>query len=165
MTEEVVRAKRFELIDDNEDIRGGMEVTERGTVRMYLGLSNQSPGVELDVEENGTANIILRDERERVRSRLSYRSLEAEAGPGSVGLLFSDGNKDRAQLGVDPVLENPTMAMYDHEGNEMVSIAVTRTSGTALTISDKQGRPRAALVLTPDGIPRLVLLDKEGRSV
>lgn len=165
MTEEVVRAKRFELVDDNEDIRGDMEVTEQGTARIYLRLSEGKGGVEMDVEESGTANIVLKDEQDSVRSRLSHRSLAAAAGAGSVSLVFSDGNKSRAQFGLDPVLENPNMTLYNEDGSEVVSIAVTGTAGTALTLLDEQSNLRASLALTANGIPRLVLLDEEGRSI
>ncbi|HLL38167.1 MAG TPA: hypothetical protein VK357_00685 [Rubrobacteraceae bacterium] len=163
MTEDVVRAKRFELVDDNEDVRGGMEVNELGIARVFLRLPNGTGGVEMNVEENGTTNFIMKDEQDRIRSRLSYRSLAATAGPLSLGLVFSDGNKDRAQIGLSSMVETPSMILTNQDGAEKVSIAVTETAGAGLTISDEQGKPRAALAIQSDGTPILYLLDEDGR--
>lgn len=165
LAEDVVRAKRFELVDDDQVVRGGMEVNERGTARVFLRLPNGTGGVEMNVEENGTTNLIMKDEQDRIRSRLSYRSLAATAGPGSLGLVFSDGNKDRARIGLDPLSENPTIVLTGQDGAEVVGIAVTQTAGAGLTISDEQGNPRAALVIRSDGTPELYLIDENGHRV
>jgi len=190
MPDDVVRAKRFELVDDEGNVRAILGPGPEGSVgvsfldketaaeRTSVGInagglayidardSTGRGGVRLAVEEGGTAVIRLRDQQGRDRCNLEYRPAEAASGPNTLGIRFADENgRGQAQLGVAPN-GDANLILYDQSGNEKVSLVVAAGDGKpAITLSDDRGVPRVGVALREDGTPLLAFLDGRGNLV
>jgi hypothetical protein len=165
MPEEVLRAKRFELVDDNGTVRGGLEINESSTAYVHLRGANGTGGVRVATDANGTAIITLRDEQDRARGSLAYRDSTNTNAPGSLGLVFADAEgTTRVQIGISD-RGDPNVTMYDQAGGEVATLSVAAGTTPALVLSDDQGRPRVGIAILSNGTPTITLLDEQGQSV
>lgn len=165
MSEDVLRAKRFELVDDNGTVRGGLEVDESSTAYVHLRGVGGTGGVRVAATEDGTAMITLRDEQDRVRGSLAYRSTTTTHAPGSLGLVFADENgRERIQIGISDI-GDPNVTLYNQAGGEVATLSTADGDTPALVLSDNQGRPRIGVHVSSDGTPILSILDEHGQNV
>lgn len=190
MAEDVVRAKRFELVDDEGEVRAilgpgpdnsvGLSFLGKGTAaeRTSVGINaggsafvdtrdaTGEGGIRLGVEEEGTAVIRFRDQQGRDRCNIGYRPAEAGDGPNTIGIRFADENgRGQAQLGVAPN-GDANLILYDQAGNEKVSLVVEAGGGRpTITLNDGQSIPRVGISLYEDGTPILGFLDERGSPV
>ncbi len=129
----VVRAERFELVD------------AAGHVRAALGTSKE-----------GHIGLGIFDDDGNLRAALHLPP------DGSARLSLGDGNGvERAMLGVEPD-GSPVLHLGDETGKVRV-LGHCDDGGSALTLFDAAGKPRAFLNTdTDDGTPALILLDEGG---
>ncbi len=186
MTEDVARAKRFELVDDEGNVRAVLtpgpeksvglslfdeeDETERvafginagGTSFAELRNGDGEGGLRLAVEKGGTTVLRIRDRHGEERANLAFSPQDAKNNPGSLGIAFADENGNlRAQFGISPD-GDANIVLYDKNGTEAGSLVSSDRIGTGFNINDSQGTPRAGILVEKDGIPKIVLLDESG---
>ena len=142
MTEDVLRTKRLEVVDDEGAVR--IIAGAGGDGDALLGITDRdgNPRVSLSVGADGMASLFLNDDNGRPLVTLSIR-------PAGMGLQV-----------VEPSNE---------AGGESVTrislIVGSDNRGAALTINDANEEPRASVVVRPDGRPAFIAQDEDGNIV
>ena len=137
MTEEVVRTKRLEVVDDEGHVRIVAEVGERGDALLEIADPSQVPRASLSVEQDGMAALSLNDEAGRRLITLAIR-------PDSLGLLVREPAPDS-----EPTVRISLQARADG----------TRAS---LNLNDAKGEPRAIMMVVRDGRSMFFVVDEDG---
>ncbi len=136
---EIVRAQRFQLVDD------------RGGVRAELAMSEGQPGMT------------LYDAEGRIRADISLGS----DGAPRLGLGWDNG-KPCVLLSLDEVAlgHRALLSLLDRRGRTRVALSVDPEDSPKVLLYDGNGAVRTALTLhSADGSPGLDLCDEEGRVV
>jgi hypothetical protein len=170
---EVVRAHKFELLDDNGKVRASLDLLrdqptlnlldENGKLRVALSADNGGPSLALSdgngrtraslkVTENGSA-FALTDENGISRLVLNVD----KNGPGGLGLLDKDG-KELASLWVNKGRGMPCLVLWDEDGKAQVAM-----SKGGIVFHDKDSKPRALLGLDNEEEPVFGFSNKEGK--
>jgi hypothetical protein len=138
VAEEVVRAKRFEVVDDEGEVR-----------------------ITLDAGPGDEAAVMAVQDRQG-NNRAGFGILE----DGSVALVLKDaeGNR-RASLGIGEEAGDkpPRLTIADSLGRARVEIAVMDNGNVQIALADKWGQKRALLGVTED--VALGLYDADGNLV
>lgn len=192
MAEDVVRAKKFELVDDYGNTYATLEQDQNtGSAALVFYDDDQVPrvvigmnesrtgyvnlrdasgkgGIRVAVEENGTAVIRLRDSQDKERYNLAYSPPGASdlAPDGALNASFLDENgRTRVQLGITSPGGAATLVLFDQNGTEAASLTIADQVGSGFNLNDSQGRPRAGIMVRSNGHPALVFLDEDGHVV
>jgi hypothetical protein len=192
LTQNVVRAKKFELVDDYENVyasleqdqytgsaalmfydddqvfRVGVGINESRTGFVNLRDANGKGGVRVAVEENGSAVVRLRDAQDRERYNLAYSAPGTSdlAPEDALNLSFLDENRrPRIQLGISSPGGDATLILYDQNGAEAATLSISGQDGSVLALHDGQGRVRAGMMVDADGNPMLAFLDEDGTMI
>lgn len=165
--EDVVRAKRFVVVDVNDKPRASLAVDSDGTkltlfdkngkVRVCLGViedgppalflydENEKNRVGLGIIEDGPG-LVLSDERGNVRASLGV-------GKNAQELRFFNDNK-KTSVGLKGTEDMRVFSMCDNKGNPRTLLSVSK-NGPMLSLVDENGTPRACLGInkttTPNG--------------
>lgn len=133
--QEVVRAKRFELVDDDGQVRGRMEISEG---RPILSLLNAN-GVE------------------------QWRASVAD--DGTAGLSFSDreGNL-HLFIGYESEHDTSCLDLLDAERNVRLSAWANNSGITRLAMSDQNGVKRLSVSVETNGTPNVDFWDDAGHT-
>ena len=135
MAEEVIRAKRFEVVDGE------------GRPRVVLGTQGQTAGLVL-LDGNGQSVAELAVNDEMGSTTLSLYDLR-----GSV----------RASLDLDPE-GSPTLSLYDMAGEPRLSLGVAEENTPVLDFTGPYGEARMSFEVDEDGLPNFVLMDGDGKD-
>ncbi len=130
-TQDVVRAKRFEVVDDNGKTRGVFEVVPDGKARLML------------FDEDGNT-----------------RGTFAVARNGVVVGLFDGNGKTRASLGVTPDGAS-SLSLSDKHQKPRMSLSLLPDGKSGMVITDGDGKARVKLAVQPDGTPVFGLGEKD----
>jgi hypothetical protein len=147
MVEEVIRAKRFEMVDDEGQARVVLGTQDETSGLMLLDSNGQSVAELAVSDDTGSAMLSLYDERGSLRASLD---LDADGSP-TVGLYDISG-EPRISLGIaeggSPVLdftgpfgEARMSLVMDGEGNDRATIRVDKDGTPFLEFMDADGRP------------------------
>lgn len=155
----VVRAQRFEVVDDIGKVRATLGVDGGGGA----GLTVFSGGMELAtlrVDPGGFANLSLHNSR--------GVQMAALGGLSSGTLWLNDGlGRNRVSLAAGGDFGQATwLIMHDDAGKQMVNLTAGSDGpgSSSLTLSGVAGQPRALLRILNDGASGLGLLDTTGHS-
>lgn len=132
MTEEVIRAKRFELVDDNDKIRALIDTGQKEHVALSFFGKDEQERATVGVMPDGFASFVLQDEN-------GTEIIKATTGSGpsdSVIVIKDENEQSRIQAGV------------------------SKDGGTALSLTDKDGNVRVQISVDSEGIPTLTLNDQ-----
>lgn len=192
LTDNVVRAAKFELVDDYGNVYATLERSEETgeasltffddeqVARLGVGLNASRTGfvnlrdakgrggIRVAVEENGSAVVRLRDDQDNERYNLAYSAPgTSEVAPeGALNLSFLNENRTpRIQLGITTPGNDATLGFFDQAGTETVLLTVSEETGSVLALNDAQGRPRVGLVVGTDGNAGLIFLDEHGNAI
>lgn len=192
LTDNVVRAAKFELVDDYGNVYATLERSEETgeasltffddeqVARLGVGLNASRTGfvnlrdakgrggIRVAVEENGSAVVRLRDDQDNERYNLAYSAPgTSEVAPeGALNLSFLNENRTpRIQLGITTPSNDATLGFFDQAGTETVLLTVSEETGSVLALNDAQGRPRVGLVVGTDGNAGLIFLDEHGNAI
>ena len=155
--QEVVRAKRFELVDDDGAVRGEMSVGSDGPI---LALLNRN-GMEqwgASVSDRGS-DLYLSDRAGE--SRLSV-SVNADGTPD---LVMYDQNRKLSLLVYLDDDGTPNLTMSDQNGNSRLSVSLYDDGTPNLTMSDQNGVLRLAVWVYGSGTPSVDLWDENGNAI
>lgn len=131
---DVVRARRFEMVDTAGNVRARLED--------FSGLGPQ---------------LALNDDKGQLRATLG-------SGPGgSVALRLRDA-KGQGRAVLSLVSDGPTLSMRDPEGREQVGLFTSSNGQSSLLMQDAAGKWRATLGLDDGGMPHLTLSDAAGTA-
>ncbi|MCK5862764.1 MAG: hypothetical protein KAH38_09780 [Candidatus Hydrogenedentes bacterium] len=138
---DVLRASRFELVDDTGNVRATLDFDEYGT-RLILQDSKGNLRVGLHALASGSG-LALADGAGKVRIKLGVFNNRPEI------VLFDGEGKDRILLAAT---ENfgPHMSLFDKNGKDRVVMVVV-DHGPAIVMSDEDGKTVWAV---PDSQPR-----------
>jgi hypothetical protein len=136
MAEDVIRARRFEVVDDE------------GQVRLLL-----------DAEGGEAAGVAIFDREGRNRAGFGILL------DGSAAVVLKDeGDQHRAALSVGgPVGNVPRLVLFDGDGNIRARIYVHDEGEVSLDFYDVWGQQRVKLGVSEDA--GVVLRDKDGNAV
>lgn len=131
--EQVVRARRFEIVDKKGNVRGAIGADE-GDGASYFVLKDREGRnrVQIIVEPSGLAAVALRDEQDR-------QAIALTLDPDRIAAL----------------------AAWDRQNNERASLGLAPNGQPSLTLSDEENKERAGLALADDGTPFLTLGNEE----
>lgn len=179
--QEVVRAKCFELVNNEGEERAKLDLTldgspslsmcdETGRVRLILQCSNThglslqmfdrdvTPRLALSLFEDGRPEIRLLDSKGMDRVLLTVES----DGPARLDLLDNAGEV-HATLGVLP--DGSSMLVFRDESNRpRVSLTEIQSRGSGLTFEDSQGIVRADILVAEDGRGVMNLRGPDGNA-
>lgn len=119
---EVVRAKRFELVDEDDEVRALIATGPDGGASLEFVTDDETSRASIGVNRSGTAVIALRDETGRVRVRVA---VEASGSPATFNLR-DESDRVRAQ-----------MLLHD--------------DAVGVTLSNTTGEPSAFIQILADG--------------
>jgi hypothetical protein len=146
----------------------GIGMNESRTGYVNLGDASGKDGIRVAVEENGTAVIRLRDSQDKERYNLAYSPPGASdfAPDGALNASFLDENgRTRVQLGITSPGAAATLVLFDQNGTQAASLMIAEQVGSGFNLNDSQGRPRAGIMVRPNGHPALAFLDEDGNVV
>jgi hypothetical protein len=132
---EVVRARRFEVVDAAGKVRAKLETTPEGESELWLGCAGPYQSIHL---------VLLPD-------NLPLVSLSGPEGTGGIMLDLTE--------------ESPRVTLWHKDGKASASLAVSSNGCPALTLTDSSAKPRAQLGLSADGSPAVQLFDKHEKVV
>ena len=135
MVEEVIRARRFEVVD------GG------GKVRAILGAQDESSGLML-LDDNGQS--------------VAELAVSDELGSTTLSMYDLRGSL-RASIDLDHS-GSPNLALYDLAGELRVSLGIADGNAPVLDVSGPYGEARMSLEVDEDGLPSFVLMDGNGND-
>jgi hypothetical protein len=160
-----------DLSDRAGHLRAGLGVRADGTAQLALLDQTDRPRVELKAYGDGRPSLALLDQSGRPRSLLA---LTAE---GATGLTLYDRNgRRRSAMGTEPS-GAPAVWLYDVEGNGRAVLADAGGKGRLwlrvsadfqlpfLSLHDRDGKQRVAMLLQQGGVPRLALGDAAERVI
>jgi len=211
VAEDVVRARRFELVDDAGETRAVLDTGHDREEHVGLTLfdTEGKARASLGVMPDGFASLSLGDEDGREVIKITASAVVGESvSSDSVVALKDKSGQTRVQLGVSQEGE-AAIHLTNSQGASLVQVFVD-SDGTAkfslqeqtgsggvsmqggpegrglaigddtdtarvgllhvggkptLVLSDAEGRPRAILQLSAEGVPTLALLDEEGSPI
>jgi hypothetical protein len=136
MTEDVLRTKRLEVVDDQGIVRIMAGTGEQGTAVLGISDQNQNPRAMLSVNADGTSSVTLNDDTGTPLVSLSVR-------PEGQSLQISEPTTDGSVA--------------------RITLNIRRDSKrAALTITDDDGEPRAMVMVREDGKPAFIALEEDG---
>lgn len=189
MADDVVRAKRFELVDDEDNVYASLERDGTGspffvirdprteTPRVVIGLNARGTGsvdlwdgegrsrLKAAVEEDGGALIRFRDENDREMLQVHHVPAgHPQAPQGSSGVIFSDGRNARVQLGISPD-GSPNLTLKDRDGKEVASLSVGGNGEAILTLTSPDSPSAGTMISGPAAnlLAVLSMVDEQGR--
>jgi hypothetical protein len=166
-------AKRFELVDENGNVRGGLSFAEdgpvvffndkEGVVRAYLGVNNTGPVLAFrgsksepqlvaNANSKGEATLGFFAGHKSHRLILSYLPTR-----GPVLSLFDENNTPKVFIGVGS--GKPTITLLENGKRPAIAMLAGKDRGSLLGIWDSQGKPQALMGLIND-VPMLYLYQK-----
>ena len=147
------------LADDTQQDRAVLSVTALGQAGVDLSDRAGHLRAGLGVRADGAASLTLLDQGGRPRSLLA---LTAE---GATGLTLYDRNgRRRSAMGTEPA-GAPAVWLYDVEGNGRAMLAVTGDGQPTLNLTDAGGKGRIWLRVSADfQLPFLSLHDRDGKQ-
>lgn len=155
-----LEAQRFVLLGPHGERRGLLHVLKNGTADLAMMDQNGRVRAEMRVAADGGAAIGFYDPEGR-RRVIVGESAKDHAGIG----LYNTAGKQVAGLSSQP--SGPvSFTLYDPStGLARAGLGVNAQGVPALVLLDKQGRDRAEFHLMPDGTPGLVLADENGKTI
>jgi len=160
---EVVRARRFELVDADGKERAVLRIAAEGTPMLVLWDNNGKVSAGLGLGPDGSPNLALVDANGKGSVLLSSSSL----------VLFDGNRRYRVTLGLTSN-NAPSLSFWGEKGEARAVLSLNPDSGPSLELYDEKGKSRAALGATDLEAARtgtvekrpessLVLFDKEGK--
>jgi len=163
-TQEIVRAKKFELVDSKGRVRALFEMTPADEPRLVFADRAGKIQAMLSIEpvpreRDGIPALALFDKAGKKRIDIK---LTLEGNP--VISLHNKNGGHVASLSGWPIAEGGTeWLLSDEEGRVVVSLSINH-AGANLIFSDKNRKMRARFGLKPDGSPGLVFSDETGKE-
>ena len=182
MTEEVVRAKRFELVNEEGEIRAILGTGPDDTVGITLLGQGESDRLSLGTHSDGSSTIALQDEEGRERVKLSAGvsgpvvNIKDENGNprvqlqvrknGSSELILLDQNQTTRFIvtQVGGAGGDPLIALSDEKGTGRFAVQAGHGDRASLSFQDTEGEVRIVLGLTAEGRALLGYDDEEGNQ-
>lgn len=153
VTKDVVRTKRLELVDSAGVTRAELGVTSDGSARLSIRACDESAAAYMGVSATGTPSVALIDSEGSAYTELTL----ADGLPRII--LRGQSSKPRISFGVQKD-GRAGIDVLDAEGTIRNSIcAAARGDRNGVTVFDRCGKVRAALVIGFDGVPNLALYD------
>ncbi len=134
----VVRARRFELVDEEDRVRAQLIPGANDAVELSFVEGGDTVRLSLGLNLEGTAVVDLRDESGSTRARLAVES----SGTPTIFSIRDATNRIRAQIAM-------------HEDAE----------GISLFLGDWTGDPRVHIAAFTNGFAEIALVDKDGNTV
>jgi hypothetical protein len=140
-SEEVVRARQFEVVDSSgrTRMRLGLDEDEDASIRIYDSTDHMRASFEFS--DDGPGMVFL-DSAER--ARLAVGIIE---GQPSV-LIIDSLQRGRIRIGVNEQ-DEPMIRLLDDQGRAVIELAIAANGNAGLTLSG-QDHPRAQLFLGAD---------------
>ena len=160
--QEVVRAKRFELVDDDGAVRGEMEIDASGSPILSLLNSNGVTQWVATVSNDGTPSLEFSDREGR--TRLSVYVLSGYQGGDDTPTLRMYDQNGNSKMSVSVDRDASGLRMYDQNMNIRLFLSASDDGPPMLAMSDQNGKVRLAARLYSDGGPVIELIDESGRS-
>jgi len=153
--QEVIRAKRFELVDAEGKTRGelSMGVYGRSPEIRFFDQKGES-GALLTVDSDGRPACVLFDGKGKPRSLMS---VDADGNPGL--RLLNEKGKTRAGLSLDG------LGLFDDNGKvrAMLSSWTQEDGNVSLRLIDDKDKERATFMVASDDTVALGIQDENGR--
>ena len=159
MAEEAIRAKSFEVVDDEGNVRARTTTMSSGGVATNLFDSKGNPRVSLGVNQADVPTFGLYDADGTVR---------VEIGSGVDGQIVrlndEDGNPRAMMALLTEEGSVPAMTFVDKEGNPRVQLQLTQTGLAAIGFNDESGEVHVALGRDDEGESLLLYYDAQGNQ-
>jgi hypothetical protein len=173
--QEVVRAQKFELVDEKGKVRAELSIhpdglgpilvmyDQAGDIRADLSVVNDGPARLVFHEKGGKRQAWLEDSGLTLLEGLDVRAaLSATKDPGPARALYDQAGKQRAALELRD--NSPMLRMFDQAKQCRVVLAAEMpATGPGLAFADRAGGLRANLGLSADGCPLLILYDERSK--
>ena len=165
--QEVVRAKRFEVVDGKGRVRIELSMGADGRLPgLRIRDAEDKPRAALGLALDGLSSLILCDKAGKPRAALSVPP------DGSPLLVLADEKgKTRAALSLNSegcsglsLWGTSGVTLRDAEDKPRVGLPLALDGPLGLLLCDNAGNPRAGLTLDTDGSPALDLRDEKGRQ-
>lgn len=143
MEYEVVRARKFEVVDEAGRVRAAIGPGPENSTGMQFYNDKREVKVEMSVDSDGSASLLLRNAGDN--SRVALSSEEPH-----MALTYSIGDGDSWAMAFTGV---STPGLNESAGNNRPTIILSRN-----------GRPRLFVALI-DGIPVIAMYDEHGNEV
>lgn len=140
MAEEVIRAKRFELIDDEGKTRALIDTGQKEHVALSFFGKDEQERATVGIMPDGFSSFVLLDEEGK-------ESIKATTGTGPSDSVFviKDGNeRPRIQAGVGKAGE-AALSLTDDEGNVRIQASVDDRGVPTLTLKDEAGEANVTI--------------------
>lgn len=160
--QEMVRAKKFELVDSEGRVRALFEMTQEDEPRVVFADREGKVQAILGVEpvpryRDGIPALRLFDRKGKKRLDID---LNIEGDP-EISLHNQNGAHIASLSGMPTVDGGTQWLLSDPNGQVRVNLSVNH-AGTNLLFMDENNKTRAKFGLKPGGSPVLVVLDEEG---
>lgn len=144
MPEDVVRAKRFELVDDEGETRALWDTGSQEHVALSFYGKNQEERLSIGVMPDGFSTFVLRDES----GREIIKATTANDFSDSVIVIKDESGQVRAQVGVNESGE-PTLTMTDENENVRAQMFVDSNGEPNLILKDEAGKSNVSASVRP----------------
>ncbi len=134
MAEDVVRAKRFELVDDDGGTRALIDTGRDEHVGMTF--------FDRTGQERATVGLMPHG--------VAFFSLHNEAGREVVKATAAPGGRGRSDT---------VVALKDNEGRTRIQLGASQAGEATLNLTNTDGEPRAQIVVSPEGDPLIQLIE------
>jgi hypothetical protein len=160
LTEDTIRTKRIELVDDGGEIRALLDADPSGSGAVGINLfdSGGNPRVSLAIAEDDTPTFSLHDESGTLRVWIS-------SGPDGQGIrMCDDKGAPRLQLQLDQS-GGADLLMLDQSGANRVVVSQMGDRGGApiLLFKDENGKDRLQLQVGPESISTIRFNGEDGQ--
>jgi hypothetical protein len=135
---DVIRAKRFELVNDEGQVRAVLAARPEGNVGLwFVGASSTTIRASLGISSDDVALLNLFDEQQRLR----------------------------ANVVVDASGAHSIMSLRDEVGRAIVQLSHTKDHGAGVIVSNQWGHRRVAVQVNEGGHPSLLFFDEDGNVI
>jgi len=163
-TQEIFRAKRFELVDSKGKVRAVFEMTPADEPRLALVDRAGTVQAMLSIEPvvgdlDGIPTLRLFDKAGKKRTDIKLN----RDGDPLIVLRNTNGGHVASLSGVPMADGGTEWLLSDAEGHVSVNLSINH-AGANLIFIDKNSKTRARFGLKPDGSPGLVFSDETGKE-
>ncbi len=159
MPEEAIRAKSFEVVDDEGNLRGRIGAESSGDVGIQLFDANGITRVLLAVNRFGTPQFGHFDENGTAR-------VDITSGiDGQIVRLNDEDGDPRAMMALLTEQGSaPAVTFMDKEENARVQLQLTHTGIAVIAFNDENGELQVALGRDDEGESMLLYRDAQGNQ-
>jgi len=155
MHEKVIRAQRFEIVDDAGQTRVIIGIAKDENPAWAFYDANGIKRAKLTLVKDGEIELELCDEGGTPQAKVAFQ-------PEGLALEKYRAGRETTRAKLGPIRDGGfTFSIHDEQGNPRTLIGISEDGTSYQALHDAKGRPRAVLALNEQGNPGVAMFDKK----